>query len=1021
MIRFVSGRIEAKIARVYRRARVLNGFVTRCETQRRLFEIVGVSGVGKTRLVQALFDDRVGKNSVNPSQVVYTNLSDDPNPQPVGLASDLIAAQIPVIMVIDNCPPDLHRRLTETCRQVQSTISFVTVEYDIRDDEPEETEVFRIEPSSLELIQKLIGKRFEQVSAIDAQTIANFSGGNARIAIALASTIGKNDKVTGLSDEDLFKRLFQQRHGHNADLLLVAQACSLVYSFEGESIEGKDAELPIFAALTGKTVQQVHAAVAELKRRDLVQVRGLWRAVLPHAIANSLARLALQNIPQASVKAHLANSASERLFKSFSRRLGYLNDSSESIRIVEGWFSADGLLGDLTNLTSFKQALLNNVAPIAPASVLSALNRTAPDKLSGRATLARLVRSIAYDVEYFDDSIELLARMAEADTKADKNSEAAACLVSMFYLYLSGTLAPAEQRLQRIKSLLLSDNPVRQQLGLDALDATLEAFNFSSSYSFDFGSRSRGFGWHPATGNDVKHWYQTFLRLLEDLCERAPVLAGSLKKTVATNFRGLYLNAGVADELDNLFRKIAAQGFWRDGWVAVRQTLSFDAATIPPKFRAKLEALERELHPRELIENVRAIVLGNTSSALDLEDIDLDADDNPTAAYERQEAIAKALGRQVAVSEEDFTTLIPELVRGHGRLWSFGRGLAQGAEKPLVAWQHLVDGLKATPLQERRFQLVRGFLNGLHGIESVYLPILLDSCLESPTFAPVFPLLQTAVPIDERGVERLHQCLALGIAPAADFISIAGGGATDTVPPADLQDLLVSISAKPDGVDAATEILRFRLSSDRHEKKPTALELVEAGRVILQRFKFKKGSDQHDHRIADLIKVALTGSDAKTAFLGLCDNFLKAVADDEIYAFEYENVVQALFTTRPVDALDVFIGRDIESEKIGSGILNEEMRHRKNPLAPIPPDDLIKWCDRDPALRYAAIASAIPLFAGESRKNTFRVERSGSRHPNWGARQTRCATPIRRPLSSDELERVTGYNHGIAIAFVEGA
>src|SRR5260370_28383471 len=59
---------------------------------RNVTRLVGLSGVGKTRLVQALFDGRVGKDSLEPSLVYYTNIADAPNPTPATLASNLIAA-----------------------------------------------------------------------------------------------------------------------------------------------------------------------------------------------------------------------------------------------------------------------------------------------------------------------------------------------------------------------------------------------------------------------------------------------------------------------------------------------------------------------------------------------------------------------------------------------------------------------------------------------------------------------------------------------------------------------------------------------------------------------------------------------------------------------------------------------------------------------------------------------------------------------------------------------------------------
>src|SRR6202044_357630 len=109
--------------------------------------LAGLSGVGKTRLVQALFDGRLGSRPLSPSLAVYTNLSDNPDPQPIGLASALIANRMRAILIVDNCPPDLHRRLSDLCATTGSTVSVLTVEYDVRDDQPEGTQVVTLDTS----------------------------------------------------------------------------------------------------------------------------------------------------------------------------------------------------------------------------------------------------------------------------------------------------------------------------------------------------------------------------------------------------------------------------------------------------------------------------------------------------------------------------------------------------------------------------------------------------------------------------------------------------------------------------------------------------------------------------------------------------------------------------------------------------------------------------------------------------------------------------------------------------------
>jgi GTPase SAR1 family protein len=167
--------------------------------------LVGLSGVGKTRLCEALFDDKIGRNGLDPSLAFYTNIAEGPSPPPVGLASDLIAARQRGVLVIDNCPSELHGELMKVAREANSTISVITVEYDIRDDQPEGTDVFALDTSSPALIEKLVARRYHQISQIDAGTIAQFSGGNARVALALAATVEKNESIAGLSNVDLFQ------------------------------------------------------------------------------------------------------------------------------------------------------------------------------------------------------------------------------------------------------------------------------------------------------------------------------------------------------------------------------------------------------------------------------------------------------------------------------------------------------------------------------------------------------------------------------------------------------------------------------------------------------------------------------------------------------------------------------------------------------------------------------------------------------------------------------------------------
>ena len=929
---------------------------------RKVVRIVGLSGVGKTRFVQALFDNRVGRGSLIPSLAIYTNMADDPDPQPIGLASGLIASR--AILVIDNCPPDLHRRLSETCRASASLLSLVTVEYDIRDDDPEETDVFRLEPSSIDLIEKLVRARFKNLSQVDARTIAEFSGGNARIAIALASTIGKNETIAGLTDEDLFGQLFRQRHAHDASLLLIGQACSLVYSFQGEAIAGDDAELPVFAAMIGKSVDEVFQGVAELQSRELVQQRSVWRAVLPHAIANRLAAMALKNIPQERINAQLIEGASVRMLKSFSRRLGYLHDIKLAVGLVEQWLASGGLLADLANLNELGMAMFEHIAPVAPEAVVTAIERVTPEALSHRNCFVKILRSIAFDPKLFRQCVELLIRFGETRNDDGRETNGDRYLTSLFCIVLSGTHATIEQRLEIVGTLLRADSAFRRAIGVKALRNALEASHFSSGFGFEFGARPRDYGSWPKTGADLTHWYTSTLKLVEAIALSGLPAASEVRNTFAGQFRGLWSQPLIRRELDRICRALSKTGFWREGWIAVREVLRYDGKGMPKEAKADLLALEKDLAPQDLLQKVQGVVLSSNARGLDLDDV---ADDTDiVAGLARLDALAVTLGRDTAQARDVFKELRRELVRGQGRLWMFGRGLAAGADDPEALWQSLAAEFATVPEAARNTQVFRGMLEGLSNKDPKLANRLLDEAITHEPLAAWFPELQTGVTIEKLGADRLKQSLVLGKAPAWRFRVLAWGKASAPIPAADLKDVILAIAAKTDGLDVAIEIHYMRIFSDREDKKPIDPTLIEAGRELLNALTFSKYHQNEDHRIGSLINLCLTGLEGLAGFKTVCENFKQALTERQVYAHNCGHLLQGLFRAQPFAALDAFFGGN-DAKQSCQAILDAS-HHSANPLDAVPPNDLIAWCDRAPAERYALMARVITLFKSEEDK-----------------------------------------------------
>lgn len=907
---------------------------------RGVVRLAGLSGVGKTRLVQALFDERIGTNSLDSSLVLYTDINDNPTPQPTGMVTNLAMAHIRAIIVVDNCQPELHRRLTEVCRSPDSTVSAITVEYDVQDDEPEGTEVFKLEPSSIPVVAQLLARRFPEMLRIDVDRIAEFSGGNARMALVLASTLERHESVAGLRDEELFKRLFHQRQVHDDGLLKAAQAFSLLYSFEGEALTGDAAELPKIGALVGISGQEMFAKVAQLKQRDLVQRRSVWRAVLPHAIANRLAKMALEQVPLETV---LEQFTSERLLKSFTRRLSYLHESEVAVRIATEWLEPGGYLSAVGNLSQFGQALLTNIAPLAPEAVLAAIERALAVPGNGlaqdyafRTRFISMLHSIAYDAPLFDRCVAILIPMALAEPDQN-NHPATTALKHLFHIFLSGTHAPVEQRAQFADRLLGSNNPAERELGRKLLDALLEADNFHAAHAFDFGARVRDYGYWPSSRAERVKWFVHALRLARKHAvggDNAPFA----RAQIASAIRAIWvLGPEVQQEFKAFADDIGTGAYWHEGWIAVHNALGMPKSPDANGVE-RLRAFEECLRPKNLEQQVRAVVLTETWSTFDFaemrdeddEDDNADNENNALSKYERAGALAEELGRKVASDAVVFDRLLPDLVSSRAqRLTNFVVGLASASSDPRAHWAKLAAALAGTPVESRTGGALVGFLTGLNRTRPELCEEFLEAAVVDDALSAWFPLLQCAIVITSAGAERLKLSLTLGKAGLHMFRQLGWGHASDALSGADLRDILLAISAKEGGFGTAIDILSMRFHSDKQAGSNGDQQVVEVGRALLSNANLSTRDQSLDYHLQSIAKECLSGPEGAAATRALCETIRAGFADYSFRAYAHEKLLSCLFTLQPRIALDAFFPSSAVSEEMELGArLIEDQRAR---------------------------------------------------------------------------------------------
>ena len=582
----------------------------------------------------------------------------------------LLAESRTAYLVLDNCPSSLHGTLASRVAPAESKVRLITVEYDIREDQPQTTEVVHVEADGPDVAEELLIRRHPGIGSGNAHRIARFAEGNARVALAVAECVEKGESLAKLSDEVLFDRLFSQRNEPDGQLRQHARLLALVYSFSVQSPDEDMDELAVLGSIQGIPRHQLFGSVADLLERQVAQKRSHWRAILPHAVANRLAAEALSRVPLETLRATFEEPGRERLLTSFAHRLGLMHDHDVAESIVRSWLDEGGLLASVSGLSENGLEMLDHVAPTAPDAVLDCLAAEieAPGFVwTERAfdpfieTSVGLLTSLAYDPDAFDRCMSLLLRLADCMKRSVSNGTVGDTLVQdtvlrFFQPYLSGTHASLDQRTAVLINALNSDDDRRRSLGFEMLSTALDGPPWYGNGMNDFGARSRDFGFDPDR-NELVAWYCNFIDVaVEHGMHSDDELARQARQTLAQNFRGLWALPEMRESLIAAALELNSKKAWTEGWQAVRKTIHLDYierghGRNGDEIPLELTQLAERLAPSGLLAKIDTFVLGSDSHPWSLDEEFRDGEPNKyDESRSRLKQAATELGREFARS-----------------------------------------------------------------------------------------------------------------------------------------------------------------------------------------------------------------------------------------------------------------------------------------------------------------------------------------------------------------------------------
>ncbi|HAU4873834.1 TPA: hypothetical protein F3L11_02370 [Aeromonas hydrophila] len=956
--------------------------------------ITGLSGVGKTRIVQALFDESVGADALDRTIAVYVDTGENPEPSATAMLDRLIAEGRRAIMILDNCPSELHTLLASKVTANGSQVRLITVEYDIKEgDRPQYTEVIHIETVGPEVAEQLLFRRFPDIGRNNARRIAEFADGNARVSLAIAERVEEGESLAQLSDAQLFNRLFEQQKNPDDNLRDQAEILSLVYSFSVSSAKEGQNELEVLGSISGYSVKQLFQATSKLSERHIVQKRAHWRAILPHAIANRLAALALNSIPVELLKETFETPGRQRLLMSFAHRLGLLHEHPVAKEIVENWLEPDGLLGNITALNEISARMLDYISPVAPEYLLdrieavltsSDFNNIKSGYNSRRTSIINILCQLAYEPKAFERCMKLLVNMADHEKENDGNNSLTRQITNFFQAYLSGTHATLVQRIAIMNECFLSDVPRRRSLGFKMLSTALEdrwtGFGMNA-----FGARPRDYGLHP-NHDELVEWRTTFIDVTVQLGTSGdPTLEVPARQIMADTFRGMWNQQAMREILIDAARKLHEYHPWGEGWKAIRTMIYIHHHTKCKKSNNVepipdcLVALEKELEPHDLLSKIMMYVLSRVHGPWTL-DTDFDHNDHNKyqAAERRLTTKAFQLGEEFAVSSHNFDELGPNLFSNDHMPYrtAFGRGLAKGGHDLYSAWLKLVEYLEIQPAGYKNLLVFEGFIKEVDSIDPALAKVLLDQCAQHPQLRHGLVELHPRRNFTEADLDRCMNIMDDSDIHPSMYESTLWRDEYGDLSRGRVLDLAMRLLSKPGGSDVVLRALSMRL----HGEEGTADKLGPDFRQIgLKAARMSLPKDHCDSYGGDgynmecVINAALRFDGNEPEKQEWLDAIFAVVDLHYGYVHSYESAIETTAALMPEAFLNrVFEGTEEKQARRQFFICNRDLRF--SPLAHINMDFLISWCcARNEPRVWVAIAASINLWEKDGEIDGLRM------------------------------------------------
>ncbi|MFC2088514.1 hypothetical protein ACFLSX_02850 [Calditrichota bacterium] len=878
-----------------------------------------------------------------------------------------------MILIVDDCSIEFHNQIFKLINPESNKIGLITLDYE-KNSVPSPQSYFWIDPLRKEEIIKILLQTHPDLTENTREQIAEFSDGFPVIAYLLADS-PLEEGLKGIPDGVIVEMLVEGRKKsgliNGSELWDVLCGIS-IFKMVGFEHNVKE-EIEILSNEIFKTTNYRRILIQQLER-GIIQKRGRYIHVSPIPLAIHLAaKWWTENSEEFILK--VLNQLNSNLFQALSDQLTNLHYLPEAKRFVEKLTQTKGLFRNenVMNSESGSRIFISfvEINPLSSVECLESIygNKTKDELIKVKTSRRNIVWSLeklCWWSDIFIRSAKLMLLFAEAENEDNISNNATGQFLQLYQIFLSGTQAHFEIRLNLFDSILLSGSDFQKNIAVKALGNSLTTLNHSSRTGGveKQGSRPIGHDWYPKNHNELIEILNQVINRLKSLLLNEDELGKISRMSLIQSVRDL-VNAGLLDEIE-IFTKNLLNKF-PDLRLDIREKLinayKYDAEKYPLPYKNKLANFIKELHPNTFVEQLNEYVI-KPPWFFDNEIKEFDA--------KTPEERAEKFAIKYASNEENIVKNIHLFFQLECRqCFVFGKMLAKKIMKIEYIVERCLAYLKSSTDKFIDVRFLGGFLEGLRKENSKYVEDILEKVskdnklikwivdltrLSNPTFTSVIRL------IDLLKIKKIQ---------TKELSSFSFGAVLRNLEPDELAKFGNELR-KIDIIGAQISLHLLMQYKDVNEVKSKNIDGVIKNCILTPKFITKSGDDLVDHHWEAAVKYFVITD--KSIIKPILKQILDHLGSKDIFKSTWEHACHRvlLFLLDKHLAIVWHILKETllkeKDNKLIYGLKTYKFERSGGMdsisiiAEKIPENELIKWCEESPEKAPYILSETVPVL-----------------------------------------------------------